>query len=181
MSTLSVDTIQGQTTAGNVKLPAGCVLQTVAVTNTNTASYSNALSGGGAWQDLMSLSITPKYNTSKVLLTASITCGTNEWGVLFRVLQGGAVEAGNIGLDDGAGRSVHTFSTVPYAANDDETATASYTGLFSPASSSAVEYKIQGAARTTTTWSFNRSEDSPSSNGSRSKGVSSLVLMEIAQ
>ena len=28
MSTLSVDTIQGQTTAANVKLPAGTVLQT---------------------------------------------------------------------------------------------------------------------------------------------------------
>ena len=36
MSTLSVDTIQGQTTAANVKLPAGCVLQTVQTAKTDT-------------------------------------------------------------------------------------------------------------------------------------------------
>ena len=34
MSTLSVDTIQGQTTGANVKMPAGCVLQTVETTKT---------------------------------------------------------------------------------------------------------------------------------------------------
>ena len=178
-STLIVDNIVGATTAANVKMPAGHIIQVVDTTSTAIAYYSNAATS--AWQDLMTLNITPKYNTSKILLTASITCGTENWGVLFRVLQGGSVVTGQIGADDGGGRSVHTFSTVPYAANDDETATASYTGIFSPATASAVTYKIQGAARTGTTWSFNRSEDSPSSNQSRSKGVSSLVLMEIAQ
>lgn len=180
MSTLSVDTIQGQTTAANVKMPAGHIIQVVDTTSTATASYSTD-AATNTWTDLLTLNITPKYNTSKILLTASICCGTENWGVLFRVLQGGSVVTGQIGADDGGGRSVHTFSTVPYAANDDETATASYTGIFSPATSSAVTYKIQGTARTGTTWTFNRSEDSPSSNSSRSKGVSSLVLMEIAQ
>ena len=33
MSTLSVDTIQGQTTAANVKLPAGSIIQTVTFTS----------------------------------------------------------------------------------------------------------------------------------------------------
>ena len=32
MSTLSVDTIQGQTVAGNVKLPAGCIVQVLDAT-----------------------------------------------------------------------------------------------------------------------------------------------------
>ena len=43
MSTLSVDTIQGQTT-GNVKLPAGCILQVLSTTKTDTFVTSSASS-----------------------------------------------------------------------------------------------------------------------------------------
>ena len=41
MSTLSVDTIQGQTAATKVKLPAGCVLQTINAQNTTLQSTTN--------------------------------------------------------------------------------------------------------------------------------------------
>ena len=56
MSTLSVDTIQGQTTAANVKLPAGCILQTVNTILTGTVAVASQTFG-----DVMSLAITPKY------------------------------------------------------------------------------------------------------------------------
>ena len=70
-STLTVDNIVGATTAANVKLPAGSVLQTVVATeqrgsnaNTTSSSYTN-LSG-------LSCVITPKYNNSKILVQANI-------------------------------------------------------------------------------------------------------------
>ena len=68
MSTLSVDTIQGQTTAANVKFPAGTVLQTLQnQDNTFTANTSSSYIATG-----LSLAITPKYATSKILVTIII-------------------------------------------------------------------------------------------------------------
>jgi len=65
MSTLSVDTIQGQTTAANVKLPAGCVLQVVQTTgSTGRQTYSSA-----SFFDIVTVSITPKFSTSKILVS----------------------------------------------------------------------------------------------------------------
>jgi len=60
MSTLSVDTIQGQTTAANVKFPAGTTLQVVEATSSTdessaTTSFHNTT---------ISATITPKFNNS---------------------------------------------------------------------------------------------------------------------
>ena len=70
MSTLSVDTITGQTTAANVKLPKGCIVQveqTFYDTNTTTFSQSQ----GDV--SLYSVNITPKFATSKILVTIDIS------------------------------------------------------------------------------------------------------------
>ena len=74
MSTLSVDTIQGQTTAANVKLPAGCVLQTVSANGPNsTVSFT-----GGTFTDItLSATITPKYATSKILVKFNFVSSSN--------------------------------------------------------------------------------------------------------
>ena len=60
MSTLSVDTITGQTTAANVKMPAGSVLQVV--TTKFTAEFTRS---GSTEADItgFAVAITPKYNT----------------------------------------------------------------------------------------------------------------------
>ena len=66
MSTLSVDTIQGQTAAANVKLPAGAVLQTVTqsfVSQGMTTSSSSFVTTGHA------ITITPKFSSSKIHLS----------------------------------------------------------------------------------------------------------------
>ena len=68
MSTLSVDTIQGQTTAANVKLPAGSLLQYKRVsTQKNNGSYSST-----SFTQLtdFDLSITPKFATSRLVIKA---------------------------------------------------------------------------------------------------------------
>lgn len=64
MSTLSVDTIQGQTTAANVKLPAGSVVQVIQG-NTPTRVY---ISTGTYTFTGLTASITPKFSTSKILV-----------------------------------------------------------------------------------------------------------------
>tara|TARA_B100000989_G_scaffold277087_1_gene237795 strand:+ start:290 stop:790 length:501 start_codon:yes stop_codon:yes gene_type:complete len=66
MSTLSVDTIQGQTTAANVKLPTGSILQVVTqpfgAQGMTTASNSYVTTGHA-------LTITPKFSTSNIHLS----------------------------------------------------------------------------------------------------------------
>ena len=67
MSTLKVDTIQGKTTAGTVAMPAGHVIQVVsseigASGDISTTSTSFVDTGH-------SVTITPKFSTSKVLVT----------------------------------------------------------------------------------------------------------------
>ena len=66
-STLTVDNIQGATTAGTVKMPAGHIIQTVmATTQTTTESGANGYVDTG-----FSATITPQFNTSKVLVIHS--------------------------------------------------------------------------------------------------------------
>ena len=69
MSTLSVDTIQGKTTAGTVAMPSGFVVQTVLheyQTYTEIASDSNTDVGGS------SFSFTPKF-ASSLLIISTVT------------------------------------------------------------------------------------------------------------
>ena len=159
------------------KVVPGSVIQVVNATDNGTAVFSNSVQS--SWQNLLSASITPRLASSKILVTASMTIGTNEWGIVLRIIQNGSLVTEHYG-QTGDSRTAHTFSVVPYAANDDETATATYSGLYSPNSTSQVTYMVQGGGRTSGSWSYNRSEDSLSTNASRSRGVSSIVLQEIA-
>ena len=70
MSTLSVDTIQGKTTAGTLAIPAGMVVQTVFhkfTTNTSLDSSSDTDIGG------TSLTFTPKFASSLLILSCSVS------------------------------------------------------------------------------------------------------------
>ena len=84
MSTLSVDTIQGQTTAANVKLPAGSVLQVV----NGPANTGRIQSSSTSYTDTpISATITPKYNTSKILVSWSTAClSPNDQYIYFRLM-----------------------------------------------------------------------------------------------
>ena len=71
MSTLSVDTIQGQTTSTKVKLPAGSILQTV------TAEHGTYVqTTGSSFADTgLQCSITPKYANSHILIICNVQAG----------------------------------------------------------------------------------------------------------
>lgn len=71
-STLTVDTIQGSTNAENVKLPKGCILQ-VKQTFYDDNTITFAMADG--FVDIYSVNITPKFATSKVLVTIDVNVG----------------------------------------------------------------------------------------------------------
>ena len=67
MSTLSVDTIQGKTTAGTVAMPSGHIIQVTETTiNTQITTTSTSLGGSGHI-----VSITPKFANSKLIISLS--------------------------------------------------------------------------------------------------------------
>ena len=73
MSTLSVDTIQGQTAAAKVIMPAGMVVQPQFHTFTNITSVTSSSYAdvGGS-----SFTFTPKFASSLLHITASVHCYT---------------------------------------------------------------------------------------------------------
>ena len=73
-STLTVDNIVGATTAANVKLPAGCVVQTTFHTFSNATEFnsnSDADVGGST------VTFTPKFASSILILTMSVSIQLN--------------------------------------------------------------------------------------------------------
>tara|TARA_B100000035_G_scaffold77910_1_gene65030 strand:- start:549 stop:1031 length:483 start_codon:yes stop_codon:yes gene_type:complete len=160
MSTLSVDTIQGQTTAANVKLPAGCVLQTVSANGPNSlVSFT-----GNTYTDInLSATITPKYATSKILVKFNFVNATNtgssgSYQNNARILRGSTgiyevVRSPWVNPASGAGQLMH----MEY--------------MDSPSTTSATTYKVQ------------LRNGSGSGNVSAHMGNSNaqVILMEIAQ
>ena len=173
--TLSGDTA---TLGSGAIFPAGHVLQVVSTQSNSRAGYSNTQQSSTTWQDLMSLAITPSATSSKVLVTVCIAVGVDNYAVSLRILQNNSTVSDHIGLSASSGsRTPITLGVNPYTSNDDEVVTGSYTGLFSPSSTSAVTYKVQGVGRAAA-WSFNRGEDGTNTYD-RCDAVSTITLMEI--
>ena len=187
MSTLSVDTIQGKTTAGTVKLPAGSILQTISGTFTGTTSKS-----GTSFSDIdssLNLSITPKYSTSKLLYTGNIMVGAQDDATaLIRILQnnvevGSGASASNrtsahTGLNyfylttiSGSGQYYETFSCTIHHLTDSAIGTTS---------AITVKPQIVNADVSGVSFYINRSMDDPDQSYN-SRFASSFTVQEIAQ
>ena len=160
MSTLSVDTIQGQTTAANVKLPAGCVVQTVSADGPN----SQVQFTGTTFTDInLSATITPKFATSKILakfnfVNATNTGSSGSYQNKARILRGSTTiyevaRSPWVNPATGAGQLMHIEC------------------MDSPSTTSATTYKVQLA------------NGSGGGNVSAHMGDSNaqVILMEIAQ
>tara|TARA_Y100001958_G_scaffold134356_1_gene104934 strand:- start:860 stop:1378 length:519 start_codon:yes stop_codon:yes gene_type:complete len=143
-STLIVDEIQGATTAANVQFPAGVVIQSVDASHTGTTTVQNT-----TFTDTgLTLSITPKFATSKILVTCTQNIqawntgayATARWRIM-RNIGGGAFTAiyqdssstnGNIFYYDYGGSGINCYTPV------------SYTMIDTPTTTSACIYKTQG-------------------------------------
>ena len=174
MSTLSVDTIQGQTVAGNVKLPAGCVLQCLQTIKTDTfdSSSTSAVDITG-----LSVTITPKYATSKVLVMFNVHIVGDDSRTGLRLLRGSTT------LSIGDASSNIKMTAIGYFSNN--TSPSAYNGgltshviLDLPATTNATTYKLQG--QVLPGFRVNKTRYN-TDNGNASRGVSTITVMEIAQ
>lgn len=151
-STLTVDNIVGATTAANVHIPGSMVqiLEAEYATQTDVTATS--------YFDLgLSVTITPKFATSKIFVMTNIHCYINGTGFI-------AVKVVRDSTDIVA-------SERPTSYTDNSAAIVALTKLDSPATTSATTYKIQVKALSPT--SIPRVNDGG--------GPSRITVMEIAQ
>ena len=177
MSTLSVDTIQGQTTASKVKLPAGSVLQVLSTTKTDTFTTSAT---GPIDITGLSVAITPKYATSKVFITFDVSFIGFDAGGGIRLLRGSTALA----LGDADGSRARMTAIGQYSNNTSPSAYSaaptSMSFLDSPATTSATTYKLQAQCLSTNGIIINKTRYD-TDNGNASRGSSTITVMEIAQ
>lgn len=163
-STLTVDNIVGATTAGNVTLPAGYIVQAKSHAfdlMTNITSTSSFVDVTGS-----SFTITPRNANNTIVISTDSYCrhdnATNNGGML-RFSYGGAVSAGTSAygtyLDGGSNRYV----------------TYALTSIFTAGSTNATTIKLQGKCYTGGNFWVNWS----SSSGGNFE--SNITVMEIAQ
>ena len=161
MSTLSVDTIQGQTTAANVKMPAGTPIQVVSGNPAGGVGFDTTT---GTEFNIFTLNITPKYNTSKIFITADIGLYMNSDAAQIRgdlmlrrdtTLIRGTESGGSGYFRDGSGRIKSWMTNVNH--------------LDSPATASQITYKLAWKGTT------------HAAGGQFHDAYTSMTLMEIAQ
>jgi hypothetical protein len=175
MSTLFVDTINEKTSGNGIIIP-GHIIQVQSAILTSKASttslYSTAYVDTG-----LSVSITPKYSTSKVLITSSLMCGNHSTFTYFKLLRGTTELA--IGDADGS-RERCTFCFYPDGdGNSNINAIIGHTFLDSPATTSATTYKWTWANSNSSYQSVLNSNVRDSNNAYEPRGSSTITVMEI--
>ena len=181
MSTLSVDTITGQTTTANVKLPADYILQvkhgilTAASFTTQNDSFTD-ITG-------LSVTITPKYATSKVLITLNLMTSINDATMYVRMtggnsssIIGDATGDSRVSAFMGLGRQTSAFDI------SESALCLSGQILDSPATTNAITYQpqVRASDSSSRTIHINKAPDD-SNDVYRGRYVSTITAMEIAQ
>ena len=175
-STLIVDEIQGASTAANVKLPAGCVVQTV---NADTNTYT-VLGTTTTFTTIgLEATITPKYNNSKIIITTSIN--TNAGGPNDSAGGGGGIRVVKK-IGSGSFASFQEWgndSTGPYNLYGTDGHFRSFVSLQlvdTASSLSALTYRIEGRAyQSGNRFTFHETQNAVGSQ------LSTMMLTEIAQ
>jgi len=181
-SIIKVDQIQladGSTpTAGDLGLnTTGSVLQVVQAVRNNGFSFASS-----DFTDLtgLSVSITPKSTSSKILVTCMVhaTAASDNHSIAYRVLRGSTPVG--VGEADGS-RKQASFMDATHGGGD-HLAPACYTYLDSPSTTDQITYKIQGATESGGNAEINRNEASNNndSDAKFSRPISTITLTEIA-
>ena len=146
MSTLSVDTITGQTTAANVKLPAGSILQVA----TSKIAGNVSASGTGYTDTGLSIAFTPKFASS--ILELSLMGGRHYIESAQQL---------DVKVVDGSGASVGNVANQRFSSHYTNSGTSmhfgNYAGYFTiPATNTnARTYKVQFSSGGSTASWFN--------------------------
>ena len=155
----------------------GKVIQVVSTIE--TAAVSGSAAQGGTTAAMISLAITPTLSSSKILVLYSVTCGPSYDNF---ATQTSVFRAGTQILQAAAAGSRQRVTTSNVNGNNNKNLLSnSYTGLDSPATTSAITYDIRLSSSNdggTATLYLNRSSvDSDIDRVAR--GSSSITLMEI--
>ena len=180
MSTLFVDTINEKTTNNGVIIP-GHSIQTVTGIKSDVQTGNNT-----SYADISSLTatITPSSTSSKIMLFVDVHCGGTTGTIYyFRCVRNGSTfftNSDNAGAEDGSMWSYYSdtsnFSGPHYQGHRQF-----FNYLDSPATTSALTYKIQARVYGGTTYYWRCNQGDSTSDSSRITTVSSITLMEIAQ
>ena len=171
-STLTVDNIVGATTAANVKMPAGAILQTVTRDFTDQTSVT---SSGTTYTDVTNgtITISPKYNNSKILIIPNITLLIQDSASTYiyfgvRCVRGSSTVLGPTLNTDGNGAYDYGIGFGNSGTRQFDMRVTDH-HIDTPATTSATTYKFQvinyAAGRTTTV---------------NHTGASSILAMEIS-
>jgi hypothetical protein len=159
-------------------LPAGCILQVLSATKTDTQAFTGAASFSDATG--LSITITPTSVTSKFLIMSNLMFGVSAGasGATFRFVRNSTA----IDIGDAAGS--RPLVTGGYYCGD-TAGSASYssvcgTFLDSPSTISAITYKIQCSSSTAVAVYLNRTYDDRNTSGYDPRGTSTITVMEVA-
>lgn len=156
-------------------MPTGSALQILSSVKTDTAAWS-----GATWIDVtgLSVTITPSSASSKFLVFFSVCLGQDQQ---HHQASGRLVRNGSLIFvaDAASNRERCTFGSQDSGAIHG--ATYNYAGQFldSPATTSALTYKIQVRGEGGTTW-INRGAEADGDNAVTQRLASSITVMEIA-
>jgi len=178
MSTLSVDNIQGQTTASDVKIP-GHVIQVVQKLDPDVTTITNTgVAATFATCGNLSQVFTPKSNTSKVLLKASVWIASSMADRLafFRFSGGNALN----GVATAAGSRTPSLAGHYFSQATDATQV-SFEYLDSPATANAITYTVQIAPNFTNNNIYINFYSNDTDASYIPRLCSTFTLMEIAQ
>jgi len=123
-STLTVDNIVGATAASNVHIPGGVVQVVEGEYNTQTDISSQSYTDSG-----LSVTITPKFSSSKVYVITNVHTFINGVGII------------GVKIVRGSTSILETQGASGYADNSSDIV--SMTKLDSPSTTSATTYKVQ--------------------------------------
>jgi hypothetical protein len=174
MVTYLKDTNQVQAYDGSAFAPIGTILQVVSTTKTDTFSTTST-----SFTDVtgLSVSITPSSATSKVLIfaAASISADLNAMAAHARIVR----DSTAIAIGDTAGSRTRVTWEV---ANGSGVNNAAYSMVFldSPATTSALTYKVDIRSNTGTATVVNGRSGSDTDGAGSGRSVSSITVLEVA-
>ena len=156
----------------------GGIIQVQSVTKTDT--FTKASGGGSSFVDVtgLSVSITPKFNTSKILVLYDMGWGSNTGHCSCRLMR----DSTPIKIGDASGNRTQVTGQI-HRANDDEYDLENVAGTFldSPATTSAVTYKMQVGSPYNSNYTiyvnYHYESDDASWEG---RGASTITVMEVS-
>lgn len=150
------------------------VLQVVSTTKTDTYTHNTGLTLSNVTG--LSVTITPKFSTSKILILAQISFGGNNGSTFLKITGGNT--ASFVG-DAASNRTRLASASLPAVNTQMNNACLMF--LDSPATASATTYQVQIAAGDNVTTTYVNRTPTDTDTSTYTRGASTITVMEIAQ